>query len=159
MNKKIVIYYSFEGHTKKIAELISEKLGVEIYEIKPKDVKKATGFSKYLWGGSQVVMKKAPELEEISIDFSQYDEIYMGTPIWAWSFAPPIRTLFEKGYIKGKKINLFYTHGGGPGKAEEKIREEVQKENTFCKAIEFLDKDIKKNEELITKKLYEWLEK
>ena len=159
MSKVLVVYYSFEGHTKKIAEKISQNLNADILEVKPKNEKKSSGFSKFLWGGSQVVMKKSPELEEISIDFSQYDEIYLGTPIWAWSFAPPIRTLFEKGYIKGKKINLFYTHGGGPGKAEERIREEVQKENTFGKAIEFLDKDIKNNEEIVIKKLYEWLEK
>ena len=54
MSKVLVVYYSFEGHTKKIAEKISQNLNADILEVKPKNEKKSSGFSKFLWGGSQV---------------------------------------------------------------------------------------------------------
>ena len=35
-SKKLVVYYSYTGHTKMIAESIQKKLGCDILEIKPK---------------------------------------------------------------------------------------------------------------------------
>lgn len=35
MSKTIVLYYSFEGSTKRISELIAEEIGADIEEIKP----------------------------------------------------------------------------------------------------------------------------
>lgn len=156
MNKKLVLYYSLEGHTKKVAEIIASSINADIYEIKPKNEIKAKGFSKYLCGGSQVVMAKKPEIVNIEIDLEKYEEVYVGSPIWAWTFAPPIRTLLEDGYLKNKKISYFYTHGGGPKKAEERGIEEINKNNTFVSAIGIFDKDIRENYEAIKYKVEEW---
>ena len=46
--KKLVIFYSFEGNTKYIAENIAEAVDADILELKPvKDIK-SNGFMKYL---------------------------------------------------------------------------------------------------------------
>ena len=157
MNKKLVLYYSLEGHTKKVAEIIASNIDADIYEIKPENEIKSKGFSKYLWGGSQVIMAKKPKIMNIEIELEKYDEIFLGTPIWAWNFAPPIRTLLEDGYLKNKKISYFYTHGGGPKKAEEKGIEEINKNNIFISAIGIFDKDIRENYEIVLKKIKEWI--
>lgn len=34
-NKKLIVYYSYTGHTKMIAESIQKRLGCDILEIKP----------------------------------------------------------------------------------------------------------------------------
>jgi len=60
--KKLVIFYSFEGNTKYIAENIAEAVGADILELKPKKDVSSGGFMKYLWGGRQVVLGKKPEL-------------------------------------------------------------------------------------------------
>lgn len=156
MNKKLVLYYSFEGHTKKVAEIIASSINADIYEIKPKNEIKSKGFSKYLWGGSQVVMAKKPEIMDIQIDLDKYEKFFLGSPIWAWTFAPPIRTLLEDGYLKNKKISYFYTNGGGPRKAEERGIEEINKNNIFVSAMGVFDKDIKENYEAIKYKVEEW---
>ena len=56
--------------------------------------------------------KIRPEIKDIDIDMSQYDEIILGFPIW-WYVAPTIvNTFLEKYDFSGKKIILFATSGG-----------------------------------------------
>jgi len=55
-----VVYYSFGGNTRFIAESIAEAVGADLLEIKPKKELSSKGFMKYLWGGRQVVMGEKP---------------------------------------------------------------------------------------------------
>ena len=129
MSKSIILYYSFEGNTKKVAEFLSKQLNLPCKEIKPVKDLKSKGFSKYLWGGQQVIMNKKPELMPLKANLDDYDTVFIGSPIWAGSFAPGIKTLLEDGMLKGKKIAFFYCHDGGPGKAEDKIIKAVEVNN------------------------------
>lgn len=129
MSKTIVLFYSLEGNTRKVGELLSKDLDLPLEEIKPVKEISSSGFSKYLWGGSQVIMNKKPDLVEIKTDLDDYDTVILGSPIWAGSFTPPIKSLLEDGALKNKKVAFFYCHDGGPGKAEEKIRQAVNINN------------------------------
>lgn len=131
MSKSIVLFYSFEGNTKKVAEYLAQELNIPYEEIKPVKDLTSKGFSKYFWGGQQIIMKKKPELNPIKLDLEEYDTVYLGSPIWAGTFAPAIKTLLEDEILKGKKVKFFYTHDGGPGKCEIKIKEAVNKNNTL----------------------------
>lgn len=129
MQKSIILFYSLEGNTKKVGKYLSKQLNIPYEEIKPvKDIK-SKGFSKYLLGGSQVMMKKKPALIPLKTNIKEYDTIFLGSPIWAGSFTPAIRTILENGTLKGKKIAFFYCNDGGPGKAEKKIEKAVNKNN------------------------------
>ncbi len=79
MSKSIILFYSFEGTTKKVAEYLSEKLNTPGEEIRPINNLKAKGFSKYSIGGGQVIMKKKPELMLIEADLNKYDTIFIGS--------------------------------------------------------------------------------
>ena len=131
MSKTLVLFYSYEGNTKKIAELIANNIGADIEEIKPVNEMRAKGFGKYMWGGAQVVMKKRPALKSLQVNLKEYDTIFLGSPVWASTFSPPVYSLLENGYLTGKKIAFFHCHEGGPGKAEEHARTAIEKENTF----------------------------
>ena len=134
MSKILILFYSFEGNTRRVSKLLSDKLNIPYKEIKPVKDLKSKGFSKYIWGGSQVVMKKKPELMEVDINLDDYDTIILGTPIWAGTFAPAIKTLLED-KLKNKKIAFFYCHDGGPGKSEKKAKEAININNTFVSSI------------------------
>jgi len=136
MMKKLVIYYSFEGNTRFIAENIAEAAGADIAELKPVSDIKNTKFTKYLWGGRQVVMGKRPAIEKMTVDIEEYELIFIGTPVWAFSFAPALNTFFTKYSISGKKIALFCCDGGTKGKTFENMRERL-KENDIIGEIEF----------------------
>ena len=81
-SKKLVVYYSYTGHTKMIAKRIEEKLGCDILEIKP--------IIPYSTNYQTVVNKeqnnessnKTPQIEKIDKDLKKYDEIIIGSPVW-----------------------------------------------------------------------------
>lgn len=153
MKKALVLYYSFEGNTKKVAEVLAESLNADIEEVKPVKELKSKGFSKFIWGGSQVVMGKKPEIVELQSDLSIYDIVFVGSPIWAGTFAPPVKTLLED-KISNKKIAYFYTHDGGYKKATEKGKETIVIKNQFLGAIDL--QTISKNWEVSKEKIIHW---
>ena len=114
--KKALIYYSLEGNTQYVAEKITEHLDIDVYKIRPKKEYPSGTFSKYLWGGKSVVMGEMPELEAYDFNPNQYDLIIIGTPIWASSFAPPIKTFLNENNLTDKKIALYTCSAGGDTK-------------------------------------------
>ncbi|MFX0059578.1 MAG: flavodoxin family protein, partial [Candidatus Heimdallarchaeota archaeon] len=95
MSRILIVYYSLTGHTKFIAETIKAAINADILALKPVKELKSDSSMKYMWGGAQATMKKKPKLEEFSIDPLAYDLIFLGTPVWAWTFTPPIRSFLS----------------------------------------------------------------
>jgi flavodoxin len=127
--KTAIVYYSFEGNCaltartlKGILEAAPFNGKADIYEIKTADAKKRTGFSKYVWGGSQVFMRRKPALLPMAFEPAPYDLIILGTPVWAGSPAPAMVSFLDKSELGGKRTALFCCHAGGKGKALEKFR-------------------------------------
>jgi flavodoxin len=152
--KALIVYYSFEGNTEFIANTISEALNIPAIRIYPVKDLTSTGFSKYVWGGGQVVMGIKPKLEPNEINFNEFDVIFLGSPIWAGTYAPPIKTLLEEGVFKNKKVYYFYTHEGGAQNAERRAEAVVSKFNQYVSAIGFID--VLKNQEVSRKKAKVW---
>ena len=53
-----------------------------------------------------------PPLQAYSVDSSQYDTVFLGTPNWCGTFAPPLLTFMSSHDFTGKIILPFCTHGG-----------------------------------------------
>lgn len=139
MSKVLVLYYSLEGNTKRVAEYIATELEAQIEALEPiKDIK-PNGFKKFLWGGRQVVMKEKPELKPLAINIEDYDVILVGSPVWAGTFAPAIRSFLEEFQLNHKKIACFFTHQGGMGKADLKFKEALGEKNQYLGAIDFIN--------------------
>ncbi|HPF17383.1 MAG TPA: flavodoxin [Thermotogota bacterium] len=157
MGKILVLYYSYEGHTKKIAEVIAKELSADIEGIKPIKEMKSKGFGKFLWGGGQVVMKKKPELKPMNVNPDDYDLIFIGTPVWAFTYAPPVKTILETGILRDKKIAFFYTHEGGEGKTEENAKAVIEKSNTYLGGFSCVN--VEKDYEALKPELIQWVNK
>ena len=155
MQKPLIVFYSLDGFTKHIAKIIAHKIDGELLELHPKKAI-SRGFMKYVRGGKQVIMKETPELKTYHIDLKNHDTIYIGTPVWAFTFTPAIRSFIKETHLQGKKIVLFCTHEGGPKKTLENL-EEALPGNTILSKKDFnrklLEKDEKKLEEEINKLL------
>ena len=101
-----------KGNTKIVAEIISQKTGGELFEIKP--VKNyPTNYKECTQIASREKATKArPEILNKVENFDQYDTIFIGYPIW-WGDAPMVIYTFLESYdFSGKKIIPFCTHGG-----------------------------------------------
>lgn len=148
--KALVVYYSLEGSTKRAAELIAKELKADIEELQVLKSISKTGFMKFMWGGRQVVMKSKPQIKDIKVNLNDYDLIVIGTPVWAFSFTPAIRTFFSKYPIDNKLIALFSSHEGGPGKTIQNMKDQLMG-NAFVGEYEFLNINKLNDKELETK--------
>ena len=113
--KKLIVYYSLTGNCDYVAEKISKNIDADVVKLIPKKLYPDKGFKKYFWCGKSAVMNEEVELEKYNIDFDKYNQIIFGTPVWAGTFAPPLRTFINdnKKQIINKKISLFVCCGGG----------------------------------------------
>jgi len=154
--KKIVLFYSFEGNTKLIAENIAKTIDADVLELKPKEEIKSKGFMKYVWGGKAAMMKTQPELLPFDKNIQDYDVLFIGTPVWAWTYAPPLNTFFATHSLRNKKIALFCCHGGGKGKIFSKMAE-VLEDNQILGEADFQD-PLKNNTDASIEKAKKWAE-
>ncbi|MEM5766784.1 MAG: flavodoxin [Bacillota bacterium] len=115
--RALVVFYSLEGNTKFIAEKIAETAGADCIALHPRKTYPRTGIRKYVWGGKGVLFGETPDLTNDPIDWNSDDTIFIGTPIWAGSYAPPIKTFLQQYPMQGKQIALFACHGGGGAEA------------------------------------------
>lgn len=132
--KTLVVYFSAEHQrTAKVAKELTERLGADLFEIKPekpytaadlKWVNPVARCNREKIGGKDV------PVSGIVPDFDSYERVLIGFPIW-YGIAPNVVHTFCKGYDwTGKKIALFATSGGsGIGRSAEKIA-------PFCKGGE-----------------------
>lgn len=116
MGKKLVAYFSAEGNTKRVAEMIAEAGKMDLYEIKPQTAytkEDLNWMDKKSRSSVEMADKKIrPEIQKDTLDVSEYEEILLGFPIW-WYVAPTIvNTFLEAHDFSGKKILLFATSGG-----------------------------------------------
>ncbi len=152
--KKLVVFYSLEGNTKFIAQAIAQSAGADILELRPKKGISSSGFMKYFWGGKQVLTKEKPELLPLEKNPHEYDLIFIGTPVWASTFAPPLLTFFSEEKLRDKKIALFCTYGGNAGLTLEKMEEKLVG-NEIMSRIGFKE-PLKNNPEECADKAKEW---
>jgi flavodoxin len=152
-SKTLVVYYSFEGSTKLLAEHIAQVLHADLLECKPVKDLSSKGFSKYVWGGRQVIMKKKPKLVEFLINPNDYDVIIIGTPVWAFNYTPAIRSFLTQVKLKNKKIGVFYCHEGGPGKTLDNLKKKLS-DNSIIGEMDFLN--VAKNKEENVLKAKNW---
>lgn len=152
--KKLVVFYSYEGNTKLIAESIANSIGADILELKPINEMKSKGFMKFVWGGRDAVMKKRPKLNDFNINFDDYDQIIIGTPVWAFTYAPPFNTLFSEYNIVNKDIALFCCHEGGMGMVFNNLKKNLHGNNIIGE-YDFINV-ITENSEQKIKMAIEW---
>jgi len=120
--KFLIVYYSYDGNTRFVAEHIAEFFNADVQELKPKLDMHSRSFMKYVWGGQMVLMRQKPELEPLRFNPADYDVVFIGTPVWAWTFTPAINSFLSANPLQDKKIVLFYSHGGGPRGMADKMK-------------------------------------
>ena len=133
--KILVVYFSrtgeeyavgniTKGNTEIVAEYIAQKIGADIFEIKPAKpypdaYEPCTELAK-----QELESNARPALEKNIDSLAQYDTIFIGYPIW-WSALPRVVVTFlEANDFSGKTIIPFCTHGGsGLAGTEREIKD------------------------------------
>jgi flavodoxin len=111
--KSLVVYYSLDGHTRQIAEIIAKEAGAELYALTPAKSTGKAGFAKYFLGGMRASFGMKAALKETLPDVSSYDRVIIGTPVWAGKPSPAVNTFLSGCDMTSKKVLLFACSGGG----------------------------------------------
>jgi len=135
--KILVVYYSHDESTKSIAESIANETNADVLELKPLDEKGGRRV-RYIWEGESVSMNPIPPLEPFSVDPNEYDLIFLGSPVWAMSYAPPVESFLRKATLSNKDIALFCTHEGLMGIVFQEMISKLS-DNKIIGAIDFYD--------------------
>ena len=114
--KCAVVYFSWSGNTRFAAATIAKKAGADLFEIKSEtpynsDFHKCCDEAK-----PECYGKKLRPIKPIAgLDLAKYDVVFVGTPNWWGTMAPPVRTWVMQSLaaLKGKTVCVFQTHGGG----------------------------------------------
>lgn len=125
MAKKLVLYFSVYGTAKAVAEEIARQTGADLMEIEP--VVPYDSDRNHYNALAKLAKKEHDEDQrpaiKNTIPVGEYDTIYLGYPMWWYTFPMIIYTLFDQYDFSGKTIIPFNTHmGSGDGGTYATIR-------------------------------------
>ncbi|MFH1836374.1 MAG: NAD(P)H-dependent oxidoreductase [Methanobacteriota archaeon] len=116
--KTLVVYFSLTGNTKKVGELIAEKLGADVEEIKLSKALSGMNDPRIFTSFLGCLLGKLPELAPLEHDLKAYDLVVVGGQVWCFSLSTPLKAFFNKNSEKlPEKVAFFLTHGGMRGQA------------------------------------------
>lgn len=123
----LIVYYSLDKNTELLAKLIAKETGADTAELKPIKPYPKSGPAKMIVGGCAAISGDEPKLIDIP-DVSKYDTLFLGSPVWAGTFSPPMKTFLKNADLNGKRIAIFVSHSGGtPDGCIRKFKEELEK--------------------------------
>ena len=112
--KTVIVYHSFSGVTRGLAERVRAACGGDIVEVRP--LQPYSKMTAYTLGCFRARGGKPDAVEPGVIDVSGYDRIVLGTPVWAWRPTPVILGAVEAlAGADGKSAVVFATCGAQPG--------------------------------------------
>ena len=109
--KTLLVYYSFTGNIEKAAVAVKDQTSNDA--------------SSY------------PAIDPVDVDFSKYDTVIIGTPLWWSNMAAPMQTfLFHNGKaMAGKKIGLIVSSASSGISGVERDAKRLIPEGNFTKSL------------------------
>lgn len=147
-----IIFHSYSGITRGIAEKIEKACGGRLIEVVPR--KAYNKLTVYLAGGRRAMKGEADPVDPERIDVAACDLLVIGTPVWAGNPTPVINgAIAGLANCEGKSAVLFATCGVQAGKTLEVMTRALETKGVVVKAsIVFSRKEIgdeKKVQELV----------
>jgi flavodoxin len=110
MRKILVIYYSRTGTTQALAEEIARACDAEWVAINA--VAQHRGIAGYIRSAVEAALHLNTPIQVGQHAPRNYDLVVVGTPIWFWNVASPVRTYLKKNRRQFRQLAFFCTYGG-----------------------------------------------
>ena len=128
--KTLVVYFSATGNTERVAEMIAEATGGDLFELEPADPYTDEDLN-YNDENSRVSQEYADEsLRNVELvaatmeGFDEYENVFVGYPVWWGIAAWPVNTFIEVNDFTGKTVIPFCTSASsGLGESGELLAE------------------------------------
>lgn len=127
MNKALVVYYSLFQNTKNLALEIAMQTGGTIRELIPDKNYSFDYNTACKEVRNEISRGFCPKLISGNEPIDDYQIIFIGTPNWFKTLAPPVMSFLRQHDFTDKTIIPFCTHGGG---GFSQIENDIAKECT-----------------------------
>jgi flavodoxin len=128
MNKTLIVYYSLFQNTANLALEIAIRTNGDIRELIPDKNYSFDYNTAAKEVRNQISRGFCPKLISGSEPIDDYQTIFIGTPNWFKTLAPPVMSFLKQHNFEGKTVIPFCTHGGGGfGQIENDIAKECSK--------------------------------
>lgn len=147
-----------KGNTHIIAEIIAEKTGGDLFQIKPvnpypENYTECTEIAK-----RELNVKTRPAIQD-NLTVEDYDIIFIGYPNWWGDMPMPLYTFIEQHNWQDKIVIPFCTHeGSGLSDTENKLKSTC-KGSTVLKGLAVRGTTAQNNQEQTQRSVTDWLNK
>lgn len=111
MNDTLVVYYSFTGNSKSIANYVKNKLHADILELEPM-VPFSTDYNQVVEEWQNNDIKRDVEIKKITTDLTKYKKIVLITCTWWYGISPVMKKFLKDYDLSGKDIIVASSNAG-----------------------------------------------
>jgi len=121
--KTLVIYYSYTGNTKRLAQELAKKESADIVEIK--DVRRPGKLKAYSLGCFAAMRGKPWPIQPPEVDLAAYDRLILLAPVWAGNPPPAIHAVLRD-LPKGKTVSVKMVSASGGSSCRERLEATIK---------------------------------
>lgn len=114
MSNTLVIYYSFSGNSKKVAEYVKNKLNADSLELEPA-IPFSNDYDQVVneWQNNDI--KRDVEIKPININLANYSKIVLITGTWWYGITPVMKKFLKENDLSGKEVIVAASNAGWIG--------------------------------------------
>jgi len=121
MTKVLVVFYSRTGHTEQTALELADLCGADTERLHNHTDR--SGWLGYLRCAFEAIVGRRPHIRSCRHHPQDYDLVIIGTPVWFWNLASPVRSYLHRYRGRLRRVAVFCTCGGSGG---EKVLDDIE---------------------------------
>jgi len=131
--KTLVLFYSYSGKTKAIAEKLAAEENADIAEIK--DVKRPGKAEAYTTGCLAAMRSKAGQIQPLDVDLAAYDRFILLSPVWASNPAPAFNAALEQ-LPRDKTVSVKMVSASGKSNCRDRLKAAIKAKGGVLESFE-----------------------
>lgn len=160
MDKTLIIYYSFTGNSKNVANYVKDKLNADILELEPKEPF-SSNYDEVVneWQNNDI--KRDVEIKNIDVNLKQYNKIVLITCVWWYGISPVMKKFLKENDLSNKDIIVSASNAGWIGHSFKDYESLLPNSNIKGKLDLVFSSEENRRSEMITKysDIDNWIEK
>ena len=113
-NDTLIIYYSFTGNSKTIAQYAKKKLSADILELEPK-IPFSTDYDAVVKEWQNNDIKRDVEIKPVTLDLTKYNKIVLITCVWWYGISPVMKKFLKDYDLSNKDVIVAASNAGWIG--------------------------------------------
>lgn len=137
--KNLVVYYSRSSNTETVAKEISKQVNGDLKKIElNKDIS-------FFWAAMTAIMGLKGKVKTTDFNIKEYDNIFIGSPVWGGKTSTPINAFLSDNNFAGKNVFIFITQADNktPNSVYDSIAARVSEKGGMVRDSFFVQKDMK----------------